>query len=153
MSGSQSPPNPVTADRSAWQEAFSRSKSNCFPNSAVEQSQSRLRVQLAKTLDFHWGPPLSPIRTLPPEITSEIFELVTLGRTWFWETCGRLHLSIDVGFFLVARNHRLPALVLVLLGIGVCNKNSLHYTHTGGVSHTLWDCTYMSPNPFSPCQI
>ncbi|KAE9401732.1 hypothetical protein BT96DRAFT_1018033 [Gymnopus androsaceus JB14] len=91
---SQSTQNPSSAEQSAWEEAFSRSRSNCFPNSAVERSQlcalieeihSHLRetelqdarrIQLAKKLELQESL-LSPIRRLPPEILSEILKLVT----------------------------------------------------------------------------
>ncbi|KAE9398435.1 hypothetical protein BT96DRAFT_1020094 [Gymnopus androsaceus JB14] len=111
-----------------WEEPFSRSRSNFIPNSAVERSQLRTlieetrrniqkfedaqRVQLAKILEFQESL-LSPIRTLPPEIINEVSQLVTpegiMVKRGFM--C-RFHLSIDMGSFLVARNHRLPAFVL-----------------------------------------
>ncbi|KAE9385517.1 hypothetical protein BT96DRAFT_928755 [Gymnopus androsaceus JB14] len=96
---SQSTPSPSPADQSDldleedFSRAFSLSRSNLIPNSAVERSQLRTlieetrrnlqkfelqdaqRVQLAKILELQESL-LSPIRTLPPEIMSEIFEFV-----------------------------------------------------------------------------
>ncbi|KAE9386377.1 hypothetical protein BT96DRAFT_1006148 [Gymnopus androsaceus JB14] len=87
---SQSIPHPSTVTDQSGLEIFYRSTSNFLLqlHNFVAEARRNLEkcdledtrpVPLAKTLDFHWGSLLSPIRRLPPEIMSKILELAIAG--------------------------------------------------------------------------